>query len=131
MEEFLQGHHVRQGQLAENRVQILHRDPHLRGHLRLGGRAVQFGLERGVRTLDVARLLADGTGIQSSARSSSIIAPRIRVMAYVSNLMDRSGSNFSMASMSPKIPDETKSACSTLGGRPTLTRPATYLTSGE
>jgi hypothetical protein len=70
-------------------------------------------------------------GIQSSARSSSIIAPRIRVMAYVSNLIDRSMSNFSMASISPKTPEETKSACSTLDGRPTLTRPATYLTSGE
>ena len=70
-------------------------------------------------------------GIQSSARSSSIIAPRIRVIAYVSNLISRSMSNFSIASISPKTPEETKSACSTLAGRPTLTRPATYFTSGE
>ncbi len=70
-------------------------------------------------------------GIQSSARSSSIIAPRMRVIAYVSNLISRSMSNFSIASISPNTPDDTKSACSTLGGSPTLTRPATYLTSGE
>lgn len=70
-------------------------------------------------------------GIQSSARSSSIIAPRMRVIAYVSNLIARSMSNFSIASMSPNTPEETKSACSTLEGRPTLTRPATYFTNGE
>ncbi|CAM5252972.1 hypothetical protein STANM309S_01083 [Streptomyces tanashiensis] len=59
------------------------------------------------------------------------MAPRMRVIAYVSNLIARSTSNFSMASMRPKTPEETKSACSTLDGSPTLTRPATYLTSGE
>ena len=65
------------------------------------------------------------------ARSSSMMAPRIREIAYVSNLIARSMSNFSMASMSPKIPYETRSACSMFGGRPTPTRPATYFTSGE
>lgn len=53
------------------------------------------------------------------------------MIAYVSNLIARSRSNFSMASISPKTPDETKSACSTLDGSPTLTRPATYFTRGE
>src|SRR5688500_12982842 len=33
--------------------------------------------------------------------------------------------------MSPKMPYDTRSACSMLGGRPTETRPATYFTSGE
>lgn len=55
----------------------------------------------------------------------------MRVIAYVSNLIARSMSNFSIASISPKTPEETKSACSTLGGSPTLTRPATYFTRGE
>src|SRR6266516_3724948 len=44
--------------------------------------------------------------------------------------MPRSGSYFSIASIRPKIPYETRSACSMFGGRPTDTRPATYLTSG-
>ena len=64
-------------------------------------------------------------------RSSSMMAPRIRLMAYVSNLMARSRSNFSMASIRPKMPYDTRSACSMLGGSPTPTRPATYFTSGE
>jgi len=55
----------------------------------------------------------------------------MRVIAYVSNLISRSMSNFSIASMSPKTPEETKSAYSTFAGRPTLTRPATYFTRGE
>ena len=92
----------------------------LRGRAR---RLVEFG-----SALALARM---ERGTQSMLRSSSMMAPLIRVMAYVSNLMARSGSNFSMASISPKTPEETKSACSTLAGRPTLTRPATYFTSGE
>jgi len=33
-----------------------------------------------------------------------MIAPRMRLMAYVSNLIARSRSNFSIASMRPKMP---------------------------
>ncbi len=43
-------------------------------------------------------------GTQSIARSSSMIAPLIRGMAYVSNLIARSRSNLSSASISPNIP---------------------------
>jgi hypothetical protein len=38
------------------------------------------------------------------ARNSSMIAPLMRAMAYVSNFIPRAGSYFSMASMSPNIP---------------------------
>ena len=52
-----------------------------------------------------ARALArTDRGTQSMERSSSMIAPLIRGMAYVSNLMLRAGSNRSMASISPMIP---------------------------
>ena len=43
-------------------------------------------------------------GIQSSARSSSIIAPRIRVIAYVSNLISLDRSNRSIAEIKPLSP---------------------------
>jgi hypothetical protein len=43
-------------------------------------------------------------GTQSIARSSSMIAPLMRGIAYVSNLLPRAGSNFSSASISPNIP---------------------------
>ena len=49
-------------------------------------------------------------GTQSIARSSSMIAPLILGIAYVSNLLPRPGSNFSRASISPNIPYETRSA---------------------
>ena len=60
-----------------------------------------------------------------------MIAPRILGMAYVSNLISRARSNFSRASIKPKMPYETRSACSTLAGSPVATRLATYLTNGE
>jgi len=43
-------------------------------------------------------------GTESIERSSSMIAPLMRLIAYVSNLKPRAGSNLSIASMSPKIP---------------------------
>ena len=43
-------------------------------------------------------------GTQSIERSSSMIAPLMREIAYVSNLKPRPGSNLSIASMSPKMP---------------------------
>ena len=70
-------------------------------------------------------------GTQSSVRSSSMIAPRIRVIAYVSNLISRVRSNRSIAEIRPPRPYEIRSASSTWAGRPELIRPATYLTSGE
>ncbi len=69
-------------------------------------------------------------GTQSIARSSSMMAPLMRGIAYVSNLLPRPGSNLPSASISPNIPYDTRSACSTLAGRPVATREATYFTSG-
>ncbi len=43
-------------------------------------------------------------GTQSSARSSSMIAPRMRGIAYVSNLISRSGSKRSIVEISPISP---------------------------
>ena len=55
-------------------------------------------------------------GTQSIARSSSMIEPRIRAIAYVSNLLSRSGSKRSIAPMSPSRPYETRSPSSTCAG---------------
>ena len=60
-----------------------------------------------------------------------MIAPLMRVMAYVSNLISRSMSKRSMALIRPIRPYEMRSASSTCAGRPEDMRPATYLTSGE
>ena len=43
-------------------------------------------------------------GTQSMARSSSMIAPRMRDEAYDSNFTERSVWYFSMASMRPNMP---------------------------
>ena len=43
-------------------------------------------------------------GTQSSERSSSMIEPRMRVIAKVSNLIPRSGSKRSIAPISPTRP---------------------------
>ena len=67
-------------------------------------------------------------GIQSSARNSSRIAPRMRVTAYVSKRVSRSRSYLSMASMSPRIPELMRSSACTEGGSPIARRPATYFT---
>jgi hypothetical protein len=60
-----------------------------------------------------------------------MIAPLMRVIAYVSNLISRAGSKRSIAEISPTRPYEIRSASSTCGGRLAAIRPATYLTSGE
>ena len=49
-------------------------------------------------------LVRTDLGTQSIDRNSSMIAPLMRGMAYVSNRRLRSGSKRSMASMSPMIP---------------------------
>src|SRR5574344_1074987 len=69
-------------------------------------------------------------GTQSSSRSSSKIAPRMRVTAYVLNLTFLSGSNLLIASSKPNCPNPTKSSNSTLSGMPVETFPATYFTNG-
>src|SRR5215211_543486 len=69
-------------------------------------------------------------GTQSIERSSSMIEPLIRAIAYVSNLMSRSGSKRSIAPIRPSRPYETRSPSSTCAGRPLPSRPATCLTSG-
>jgi len=57
-----------------------------------------------------------------------MIAPLIRVTAYVSNLTERLRSYFSIASSKPKTPSLIKSLMSTLDGRCIEIRPATYFT---
>jgi len=59
-----------------------------------------------------------------------MIAPRMREDAYDSNFTARPVSYFSIASMRPNMPYETRSACSTVLGRRMPTRPATADTSG-
>src|SRR5659263_640662 len=131
VKQFIQGNDVDEGHLTEDRMKIFHRDPKLARDLAIGGGTPQSPLQGGVGALDLAGLCRTDRGIQSIARSSSMIAPLIRLIAYVSNLISRARSNFLIASIRPKMPYETRSACSMLGGRPTPTRPATYLTSGE
>ena len=70
-------------------------------------------------------------GTQSSERSSSMIAPRMRGIAYVSNLISRPRSKRSIAEIKPIRPYEIRSASSTCAGSPDAMRPATYFTSGE
>ena len=55
-------------------------------------------------------------GTQSMLLNSSRIAPLMRGVQYVSNLTPLSGSNASIASMSPKIPALMRSSSSTLSG---------------
>ena len=70
-------------------------------------------------------------GTQSIARSSSMIAPLIRGIAYVSNLLPRPGSNFCSASISPNIAVATPGPPARRSrGDPVATRLATYFTSG-
>ncbi len=59
-----------------------------------------------------------------------MIEPLILAIAYVSNLMSRSGSNRSIAPIRPSSPYETRSPSSTWAGSPLPSRPATYFTSG-
>jgi len=65
---------------------------------------VQAVLQGDVGLLDLAGLESDRTRDPVEARSSSMIAPLIREIAYVSNLMPRSRSYFSIASIRPKMP---------------------------
>ena len=69
-------------------------------------------------------------GTQSMVRSSSKMAPRIRVTAYVLNFTCLPGSNLSMASKSPNTPNPTRSSNSTFWGMPIAILPATYFTRG-
>jgi hypothetical protein len=82
-------------------VRLVGRDAELLGDLGVGGAAMQAVLQGDVGLLDLART---DRGIQSIARSSSMIAPLIREIAYVSNLTPCSRSYFSIASIRPKMP---------------------------
>src|ERR671915_1875349 len=95
----------------------------------VGARASFASSEAIARSISRARARTE-RGTQSIERSSSMIEPLMRAIAYVSNLMSRSGSNRSIAPMSPRSPYETRSPSSTCAGRPLPRRPATYLTSG-
>jgi hypothetical protein len=85
-------------------VQLVGGDAELLGDLGVGRAAMQAVLQGDVGLLDLSGLEPDRPGIQSIARSSSMIAPLIREIAYVSNLMPRSRSYFSIASIRPKMP---------------------------
>jgi hypothetical protein len=91
---------------------------------------VQAVLQGDVGLLDLPGLEPDRTRDPVDGSRSSMIAPLTREVARVSNLMPRSRSYSSIASIRPKMPYDARSACSMFGGRPTDPRPATYLTSG-
>jgi len=62
-------------------VQLVGGDAQLLSDLGVGRGAVELVLQGGVRLLDLAGLEADRPRIQSIARSSSMIAPLIRLIA--------------------------------------------------
>ena len=67
-------------------------------------------------------------GTQSILRSSSKIEPRMRGEQYVSNFTPLPGSNASMASINPKVPELIRSSSSTLPGSLVCRRSAVYRT---
>ena len=95
----------------------------------VGARWSSFSSAAIARSIWRARVRTE-RGTQSSERSSSMIAPRMRAIANVSNLISREGSNRSIAPMRPSRPYETRSCSSTCAGRLAPTRPATNFTSG-
>jgi hypothetical protein len=100
-EQLVEGDHRHERDLVEDLVRLVGRDAELLGDLGVGGAAMQAVLQGDVGLLDLART---DRGIQSIARSSSMIAPLIREIAYVSNLTPCSRSYFSIASIRPKMP---------------------------
>ena len=95
----------------------------------VGARCSSFSSAAIARSIWRARVRTE-RGTQSSERSSSMIAPRMRAIAKVSNLISRDGSKRSIAPMRPRSPYETRSCSSTCAGRLAPTRPATNFTSG-
>ena len=92
--------------------------PSFVGDLLVGRRALQLRSSSAIaRSISRARARTE-RGTQSSERSSSMIAPLMRAIAYVSNLMSRSGSKRSIAPIRPSSPYETRSPSSTCAGRP-------------
>jgi hypothetical protein len=61
-------------------------------------------------------LFREPRDIQSPSRNSSIIAPRMRWLAKVSNCTPWVGSNRAMASVRPIMPTWIRSSSSTLAG---------------
>jgi hypothetical protein len=103
-EQLVEGDHRHERDLVEDLVRLVGRDAELLGDLGVGGAAMQAVLQGDVGLLDLAGLNRTDRGIQSIARSSSMIAPLIREIAYVSNLTPCSRSYFSIASIRPKMP---------------------------
>jgi hypothetical protein len=111
-------------------VQLVGGDAELLGDLGVGGAAMEAVLQGDVGLLDLACLEPDRPWDPvdgSQLVDDRALDPRDRVGL---ELDARSRSYFSIASIRPKMPYDTRSACSMFGGRPTETRPATYLTSG-
>jgi hypothetical protein len=69
----------------------------------VGARISSFSSAAIARSIWRARVRTE-RGTQSSERSSSMMAPRIRAIANVSNLISRDGSNRSMAPIRPSRP---------------------------
>jgi hypothetical protein len=103
-EHLVEGDEAGEGDLAEGGLELVLREVELLGQLGVGGRAVELALQRGEAFSSARALARTERGTQSMDRSSSRMFPLMRAMAYVSNLNPRSRSNFSMASMSPKMP---------------------------
>jgi hypothetical protein len=82
-EQLVQGDHRHERDLVEDLMELVGGDAELLGDLAVGGAAVQAVLQGDVGLLDLAGLEPDRTdrGIQSIARSSSMIAPLIREIA--------------------------------------------------
>ena len=93
-------------EISQQRVlQLVLGHAELVGQLGLGRGALQLVLELGVCASSISRARArTERGTQSSERSSSMIAPRMRVIAKVSNLISRSGSKRSIAPIRPIRP---------------------------
>ena len=128
--QLVERHHRGARDLRQALLELVDRDAELARDLLVAGRALVAVLELAIaRSISRARLRTE-RGTQSSERSSSIIAPRMREIAYVSNLISRSGSKRSIAPIRPSRPYEMRSPSSTCGGSHEPSLPATYLTSG-
>jgi hypothetical protein len=80
-EELVEGDHRHERGLVEDLVQLVGGDAELLGDLGVGGASVEAVLQGDVGLLDLVGLEPDRPGIQSIARSSSMIAPLIREIA--------------------------------------------------
>ena len=116
--QLVERRHRRARDVGEALLELVLGDPDLRRRSpRRSARASASAPARRSPARSPARARGRERGTQSSERSSSMIAPLIRAIAYVSNLISRSGSKRSIAPISPSSPYETRSCSSTCDGR--------------